>query len=146
MVPRGVGLVAVCAPMLLGCTSVLGDFSLSNQGSDAGESSDGNTPDGNGPMPGDGGTDSSLGDGGRDAGDAATDSGAVDAPADAPIEAGPPPVAGKAGTDLTAGGILSTSANYQLIGALGESPGGVTSLSTSTHYVLQGGVIAGTQK
>ena len=144
MVLRGLGLVAACASMLFGCTSVLGDFSLSSQGSDAGESSDGATPDGSGPIPGDGGMDSSIGDGGRDS---ATDApGTVDAPADAPIEAGPPPVAGKAGTDLTAGGILSTSANYQLIGALGESPGGVTALSTSTHYVLQGGVIAGTQK
>jgi hypothetical protein len=145
MVLRGVGLIAVCAPMLFGCTAVLGDFSLSGQGSDAGETSDGNTPDSNGPMPGDsGGMDSSIGDSGRDASaDAPT---TVDAPVDAPIEAGPPPVAGKAGTDITAGGILSASANYQLIGALGESPGGVTALSTSTHYVLQGGVIAGTQK
>ena len=56
----------------------------------------------------------------------------------------PPPVRGKAGLDVTAGGSVSKSTSFKLVGAVGESPGG-NGIAKSSSYTLKGGVIAGTQ-
>jgi hypothetical protein len=126
-------------PALYGCSAILGDFTESN------ESPDGGTPP----------EDASAADGGHplDAHGTADAPGQVDAPmADAPppppVDGGidaPPPVTGKPGTDLTAGGIIGSSAHFKLYGALGESPGGNIVYSKSASFTLHGGVIAGTQ-
>jgi hypothetical protein len=55
-----------------------------------------------------------------------------------------PAVPGKPGFALTAGGNVSTSRSYKLVGAVGEAPGGNT-IGKSPSYILQGGVVAGTQ-
>jgi len=51
----------------------------------------------------------------------------------------PPP--SKPGFDLTAGGNVSTSPKYRLVGTLGESPGGNV-VGKSASYTLYGGVVA----
>jgi hypothetical protein len=51
------------------------------------------------------------------------------------------PRPGKPGLDLTAGGSVSTSPKYRLVGALGESPGGNV-VGKSAAYTLYGGVVA----
>ncbi len=56
-------------------------------------------------------------------------------------DVGPP---GNPGVALTAGGTYATSASYIVFGALGESPGGNTTLQ-SANYKLQSGVIGATQ-
>jgi hypothetical protein len=48
---------------------------------------------------------------------------------------------GKPGLDLTAGGSVSTSPRYKLVGVLGESPGGNV-VGRSASYTLYGGVVA----
>jgi hypothetical protein len=48
---------------------------------------------------------------------------------------------GKPGLDLTAGGNVSTSPKYRLVGALGESPGGNV-VGRSASYTLYGGLVA----
>jgi len=47
---------------------------------------------------------------------------------------------GKPGFDLTAGGSVSRSPRYKLVGALGESPGGNV-VGGATSYTLYGGVV-----
>jgi hypothetical protein len=131
-------LAALAASILLlasaGCTGVLGDFTIG----DGGSTTDGPGADVVGAM-----------DSGH--GDAKADGGTTDSPADAPLDAlvdapidAPPPVPGKPGLDITAGGNWSKSTSYKLIGAVGESPGN-NALSTSTSYKLHGGVVAITQ-
>jgi hypothetical protein len=58
----------------------------------------------------------------------------------------PPPVTtpGKAGFDLAAGGNVSSSAKYKLVGVVGEGPGGNV-IAKSASYTLKGGVVAATQ-
>jgi hypothetical protein len=51
------------------------------------------------------------------------------------------PVTGPPGLDLTAGGNLSRSTKYTLLGAVGEGPG-FNGVSSSPTYRLQGGVVA----
>jgi hypothetical protein len=53
-------------------------------------------------------------------------------------------VQGRQGFDLTAGGNVSKSPSYKLVGAVGESPGG-NRMSKSTSYTVRGGVISETQ-
>ena len=53
-------------------------------------------------------------------------------------------VQGRQGFDLTAGGNVSKSPSYKLVGAVGESPGG-NKMSKSTSYTVRGGVIFETQ-
>lgn len=123
-----------------GCTGLLGDFG-------SGPAGDSGTIDAG--IAGDGGGDSSMtpvdaGDGSPLLNEAAPPNDSAlgdDSPADAPR----PPPPGKPGFDLTAGGNTSTSTNYILIGAIGESPGGNIITGTSPSYTLKGGVIAGTQ-
>jgi hypothetical protein len=146
-----VAVLAACCFVLGGCGNILGFSSFSTE-SDSGagtktldSSTPGTTKDaaqgsetgvivsGDGSEPEDGGVD---------------DANPVeeDAMPPAPEAAPPPPLPppGKPGLDLTAGGNFSSTANYSLIGAVGESPGG-NLVSSSTQYTLQGGVIAGTQ-
>jgi hypothetical protein len=79
-----------------------------------------------------------------------TDAKHEDAPEDAPPptdssgDSTKPSVAANTGSALTAGGGYSTSANYKLVGAVGQSPGGNMS-SGSASFKLQGGVIGATQ-
>lgn len=56
----------------------------------------------------------------------------------------PPPVPGKPGFDLTAGGNISKSTGYKLFGAVGEGPGSNV-IGKSPKYTLKGGVVAVTQ-
>jgi hypothetical protein len=51
---------------------------------------------------------------------------------------------GKQAFDLTAGGNVSKSPSYKLVGAVGESPGG-NGMSKSTSYTVRGGVVSETQ-
>jgi hypothetical protein len=86
-----------------------------------------------------------IGDGDADVGDAGNmgDADAADVgPEISPPP--PPPEGGKTGMDLTAGGNVSSSPNYKLIGSLGEAPGG-NSVSKSQNYTLKGGLVAATQ-
>jgi hypothetical protein len=48
------------------------------------------------------------------------------------------------GFDLTAGGNVSKSPSYKLVGAVGESPGG-NGMNKSKSYTLKGGVVSDTQ-
>jgi len=54
------------------------------------------------------------------------------------------PAPSKPGFDITAGGNISKSTGYRLVGAVGESPGGNV-VGKSKSYTLKGGVVAGTQ-
>jgi hypothetical protein len=131
---RAAAAVSVLLLASAGCTGILGDFSIG----DAGGATDAPGPDVTGTM------DSGQGDA---KGDAGTMDSAADSPLDALVDAGvdvAPPVPGKPGLDITAGGNWSKSTSYKLIGAVGESPGNNT-LSTSTSYKLHGGVVAITQ-
>lgn len=122
-----------------GCEALLDVGSLTERGRDASVDAPASAADG--AVSGDGG-------GARD-GSNIDATGSMDAGADATMdgEAGapPPPVAGKAGTDLTAAGIVSKTSRYTIINAVGESPGGNVLLSRSPHYEIHGGVVAGTQ-
>ncbi len=117
-----------------GCTGVLGDFSSAQIDADGGtlptgdSGGDVNTPPP--PPPDDGGSDAPVD----------IDSG-FDAGVDSAIPLGPP---GKPGQSLTGGGTLAKSTNYKVWVAVGESPGGQIT-STSTSYKLQSGVIGATQ-
>jgi len=132
---------AQCALALVfaagGCTGLLGDFG-------AGPAGDGGTLD-------TGVHGSSGGATGGDAGDGSAAPSEAAPPADAPpgdgaqVDAPPLPPPGKPGFDLTAAGNTSTSPNYVLLGAVGESPGGNIIVGRSSSYILKGGVIAGTQ-
>jgi hypothetical protein len=51
------------------------------------------------------------------------------------------PMTGTPGLDLTAGGNLSRSTKYTLLGAVGEGPG-FNGVSSSPRYRLKGGVVA----
>jgi hypothetical protein len=120
--------------MTTGCTSLLGDFSTGG-----GIESDASPVIVDAAMKHDG-SGSSSGGGSSSGSDSSM-----------PIDAAPeasfvilPTVPGKPGTDITAGGTSSTSASYQLVGAVGESTGSNV-VSTSTNYTLKGGVIVGTQ-
>ena len=136
---RGIRVFAIaCAPALFGCSAILGDFDVSNQNPDASNPVDGGHPDTtvhvdapgvDAPGVDSNGVDSPM---------------AVDASVDSPIDA-PPPVTGKPGTDLTAGGLIGSSAHFKVYAALGESPGGNIIDSSSANYKIHGGVIAGTQ-
>lgn len=123
-----------------GCTGLLGDFG-------AGPAGDSGTIDVG--IAGSSGGDASVPQG--DAGDASllpTEGAAPGDSAlgnDSPADATPTPPPGKPGFDITAGGNTSTSTNYILIAAVGESPGGNIIIGTSPSYTLKGGVIAGTQ-
>ena len=120
-----------------GCSSILGDFLIGNVDQDAGTG--GGADAGGSEAQADGAPGAEAG--GRDASDAAaprpdTGSGADASDATASDaeggviddagsgEASPPPIPGKPGFGITAGGNVSRSPNYKLIGAVGESPGG----------------------
>ncbi len=115
------------------CTAVLGDFSSAVVGGqDAGpQSFDGNVPPGPTPPP--------PPPGGGDA--QPPDDAGFDAGVDSAIPLGPP---GRPGQSLTGGGAFATSTNFKAWVALGESPGGNIT-ATSTSYKLQSGVIGATQ-
>jgi hypothetical protein len=112
---------ASCLAVLAGggCTSIIGSFS-EGPGSDGG-----------------GGTDAKHEDASKDASEDAP-------PSDAPGDSTSPSVTGNTASGLTAGGAYSTSANYKLVGSVGQAPGGNTS-SGSASFKLQGGVIGATQ-
>ncbi len=80
-------------------------------------------------------------DSGPDTGAVETDAGTANAPDAQPP---PPPVPAKPGLALTAGGNVSRTARYRLVGAVGEAPGGNV-IGRSPSYALNGGVVAGTQ-
>jgi hypothetical protein len=75
---------------------------------------------------------------GMSSADAKADAGEAGAPPP------PPPVPGKPGLDLTAGGNVSKSTSFKLVGAVGEAPGNNV-VAKSTSYTLKGGVVAATQ-
>jgi hypothetical protein len=123
-----------------GCASILGikEFSEGADGGPAGSSSSGGGEDvvepPDAPLPS-----------GDDGSNPIPDAGPADVDLGPEISAPPPPpVGGKAGFDITAGGNVSTSTNYKLIGSVGEAPGGNV-VSKSTSYTLKGGLVAATQ-
>jgi len=148
------GLVTSFAALLAasasaGCSSLLGDFSVGGGHPDASAGTDASAPDGSqGPPDASAGRDGSAPDAPA-GGDGSVRDGSVpgdaqqgaDSSGDGPYVA---PTPAKPGTDITAGGNVSQSTNYKLVGAVGESPGGNT-VSKSTSYRLQGGVIGTTQ-
>jgi hypothetical protein len=123
-----------------GCTSILGQISVGEQGgADSGESPDGSNSDA-----GEGGTPMEASAGDADAGDSGrSDSGPHDSGAhdSGPPDVGPP---GAPGYGLSAGASVMTSAGFKIYGVLGESPGGNT-VSKSGSYTLRGGVIGATK-
>jgi hypothetical protein len=110
--------VVACLTVLsgVGCTSIVGSFS-EGSGNDGG-----------------GGTGGMHGDASEDA----------PSPTDAPSDSTSPGVTANTSSALTAGGSYSTSANYKLVGSVGQAPGGNTS-SGSALFKLHGGVIGATQ-
>lgn len=154
-------LLASCVLTLgAGCTSIIGGFSEGPpEGTDSGQDSGGmdvvthpdtGHPDSGHPDTGkDTGTqdvsnDIVVTDSPGDAGDVVTgDVVVTDAPTDAPTDS-PATVTANTATAIVSGGAYSTSTNYTLFGAVGQSPGG-NAASTSTNFQLQGGVIGATQ-
>jgi hypothetical protein len=127
-----------------GCTSLLGDFTSSASSSDA--NSLGTVPEaatnddtGSSPPPAPEASTPTDGSSGSGSSDGSSGSGS----SDAGPEAQPPPPPGQPAFDMVAGGAVSTSANYVLIGTVGESPGVV--VGTSPSYKLRGGVVGATQ-
>ncbi len=100
------------------------------QGFDSG----GPRPDGEGPVPIDGGgiVDGAPAEGGLDAGDVG----------DAGGEAG---FTGRAGGAVVTGGVSATSANYKMVTTTGQSPGGNAKMS-SPSYQIRAGVAGATGK
>jgi hypothetical protein len=130
------------AASVAGCASILGIKEFS-EGADGGPNVKASVPDSGDDVAEPSDTGSNSDDGSTivpiaDAGPADVDLGPeISAPP-------PPPVSGKAGFGLTAGGSVSTSTHYKLVGAVGESPGAAL-VSTSTSYTLKGGLVAATQ-
>jgi len=139
-----VSIALACTALVCGCGAILGDFT-------DGVSTDSGTPAGNDggkpPNTEDGsvGIDSPVSEDGAapdnfvPPSDGGTDS--ADATPPPNLDAGPP---GNPGLAITTGGTYSTSAHFLVIGAMGESPGGNLT-SSSTNFKLQSGVIGATQ-
>ena len=123
-------MLALSASAGLGCTTVLGDFSIEDQtgSAEAGPTLDAADRDVGSVSPG---HDASA-DGGT-ARDAAADIG--------PPDVGPP---GAPGFGLSAGAAIMKSAKFKVYAVLGESPGGNT-VSKSASYTMHGGVIGATK-
>jgi hypothetical protein len=122
----------------MGCSAILGDFDVSNEAPDANMPVDGGHPDSPNTTDANNHVDAQGVDAMADVPES------VDAPVDSPADV-PPPVKGKPGTDLTAGGVITSSAHFKMYAAMGESPGGNIIISKSANFVVHGGVIAGTQ-
>jgi hypothetical protein len=126
------------------CVQILGDLKPEGTGgATTGSTTTGSTTSGSQTSTS-GSTTSSSSGGSSSGGTGGIGGGATSSSSSSSSSSGVPPVVGRPGSDLTSGGLVSTSASYRLVGAVSEGPGQNGSSSSPSHKVVTG-IIGTTQ-